>query len=237
MRNTLFVWLFCIFVLTGCITNYPKDIAVVSIKVVDNREQAELPVPPAADEFRPTNPYRDFLLALAESKGDKPIKPDDMAVYFSKQETNQSFKNAKPQKLLFRLEFSSKENLHQFARDHSYPVGVRPYFCARPDDLINWRSKPFWNGLAVGMPWNYEMQKKDGVFVYYFFLDVSYTVKSPTSSYESFDLRTHPEDICFRVSGGFAGRGYKSNNVVVPKFEIIKALKNLPPELRAIAVQ
>ncbi len=233
MRNTLFIWLVCIFVLTGCVTNYPKDIAVVSIKVVDRREQTELPPPPAADSFKSINPYRDFLFALSEAKDGKPIKPEDMAVYFREQETNQSFKNAKPQKLLFRVKFTSKENLHKFARDHSYSVGVWPYFCDRSQDSIPWRSEPYWHGLVVGAPLKYEMQKKDGVFVYYVFLDVSFTAKQP-SSYESFDLRTHPEDICFRVGGGFAGRGFKSNVVVIPKLEIIKALKNLRPALSPV---
>ena len=95
-------------------------------------------------------------------------------------------------------------------------VGVWPYFCDRPQDSIPWRSELYWNSLAVSAPLKYEMQKKSGVFAYYVFLDVAFTAKQP-SSYESFDLRTHPEDICFRVGGGFAGRGFKSNVVVIPK--------------------
>lgn len=231
MRNTLFVWLSCIFVLSGCVTNYPKDIAVVSIKMVDRREQAELPPPPALDSFKSINPYREYLLALSKAKGEEPIKPEDMAAYFREQGTNQAFKNSKPQKPLFRVEFASKENLHKFARDNSYPVAIWPYFCGRPKAQVSLGTEVFWKGLDIGAPLNYEMQKNDEVFVYYTFLNVTFAAKHP-SSYESFDLRTHPEDICFRVGGGFAGRGFKSNVVVIPKADIIKALEQMPPALR-----
>jgi hypothetical protein len=67
-------------------------------------------------------------------------------------------------------------------------------------------------------------------------LDVAFSAKQP-STHESFDLRAHPEDICFRVGGGFAGRGFKSNVVVIPKAEIIKALEQMPPELRESTAQ
>jgi len=232
MRNTLFIWLSILFILSGCVTNHPKDVAILSIKVVDEREQAELPPTPAADSFKSKHPYRDFLFALSEAKGDEPIKPEDMAVYFREQGANQTFKNSKPQKPLLRVEFTSNGNLYQFAKENSYPVAIWPYFCKRPEELIPRNGRVYWNGLDVGAPLNYEMWKNgDEPFVYYTFLDVAFSAKQP-SSHESFDLRTDPEDICFRVGGGFAGRGFKSNAVVIPKAEIIKALEQMPPALR-----
>ena len=182
MRNTLFIWLVCIFVLTGCVTNYPKDIAVVSIKVVDRREQAELSPPPAKDSFKSKHPYRDFLLALAEAKGEEPIRPEDMAVYFQEQEVNQVFKNAKPREPLLKVEFSSQENIHQFARDNSYPVAIWPYFCNRPKEPVILGTIVFASGLDIGAPFKYEMWKDDnGLFIYYSFLNVSFTAKQPST--------------------------------------------------------
>ena len=126
----------CIFVLSSCVTNNPKDVAVESITVVDNREQAELPPPPAKDPFKSKYPYREFLLGLSEAKGKDPIRPEDMAAYFREQEVNQAFKKAKPRKPLLRVEFTSQENIHQFARDNSHQVAVWPYFCERSKELL-----------------------------------------------------------------------------------------------------
>lgn len=237
MRNALFIWLSCIFFLNGCVANYPKDIAVVSIKVVDGREQSELPAPPAPGVFRSNDPYRDFLFSLSEDKGKKVISPSDISVYFQRQSSNESFKNAKPQKPVLKLEFTSKENLHEFARKDGYSVAIWPYFCNRSGELMPRHGRVYWNGLDVGAPLNYEMWKDgDGLFVYYTFLDVAFVAKQP-SSYESFDLRADPEDICFRVGGGFAGRGFKSNVVMIPRTDIIESLKKMPPELQQSAVR
>lgn len=232
MRNTLFVW-FGLLVLSGCVANYPKDIAVVSIKVVDRREQAELPAPPEPGAFKLNNPYRDFLQSLSKAKGDELITPEDISVYFQRQESNQSFKNKKPRNPLFKIKFTSKENLHKYAVSKGFPVSVTPFFCDRPDiSVLLGGPQLFWKGLIIGgIPYNYSMEIEKGkVFTYYAFLDVADNFTGP-SSYERFDLRTSPEDICFQLKGGFAGRGFESNVVVIPKANIIKALEKMPPGL------
>ncbi len=239
MRITLLAWIGCTLFLSGCVANYPKDITVVSINVVDRREQAELPAPPTQGSFKLNDPYRDFLRTLSKAKGQKAIKPEDMVVYFRKQEANQSFKNAKPQKPLFRIEFTSKENLHKYAVSKGFPVSSTQFFCNRSDvSVLLGGPRVFWKGLMIGgIPYNYAMAEEKGkVFTYYAFLNVADDFTGP-SSYERFDLRTHPEDICFQLKGGFAGRGFESNVVVIPKVEVIRALKNLPPALRAGAIQ
>lgn len=110
MRNILFVsWLLFALPLSGCIAIGPKDLAIVSIKTVDYREQAELPAPPKAGSMKMINPYRDFLFSLSEEKGEEPITPNDIEVYFRQQENNQSFKNAKQKKPFLKIEFSSKK--------------------------------------------------------------------------------------------------------------------------------
>ena len=47
----LIIWLCCVFCMSGCVADYPQDIAIVSIKVVDNREQAERDGPANSDSF------------------------------------------------------------------------------------------------------------------------------------------------------------------------------------------
>lgn len=235
MRKALFfsVWLSCTFFINGCVAVYPQDIAVTSISVVDYRDQAEFPAPAMNGSSWPTDPYRDFLFALSEKKGKTLISPSDIDVYFQQQKRNESFKRAKPQVPIFKLTFTSKENLHEFARDKGYPVASTPFFCGQPDTpVILGHSSIYWRGLLVSAPLGYVVERNDDeLLVYYTFLNVAFSAKAP-SSFESFDLRTHPEDICFQLKGGFAGRGFESNVVVIPKAEIIKALEQMPAELR-----
>ncbi len=235
MEKLLFAWLGGALLLGGCIENYPKDIAVVSIKAVDYREQAELPAPPIKGTIKAIDPYRDFLFALSEEKGKEPITPGDIEVYFRQQEHNKSFKNAKRQKPMLRVEFVSKENLHEFAKSKSYPVSIVPYFCDRPKTIVDLGGpRVFLQGLNVGgIPYNYAIQRENGKsLTYYAFLNVVYDFAGP-SSYEHFDLRTNPEDVCFQLKGGAMGFGFESNVVMIPRAETIKALSNLPTALKA----
>lgn len=234
MKNILSTVLVCAFLLSGCIANYPKDIAISSIQAVDNREQAELPAPPIKGTIKAIDPYRDYLFALSEKKGKEPITSDDIEAYFQQQKNNQSFKNTKRQKPLLKVEFTSKENLHEFAKSKSYPVSIVPYFCDRPKTIVNLGGpRVFLQGLRVGgIPYNYAIQQEKGEsLTYYAFLNVVYDFAGP-SSYEHFDLRTNPEDICLQLKGGSKGVGFESNVAVISKVEIIKALKDLPPALR-----
>ena len=83
------------------------------------------------------------------------------------------------------------------------------------------------NGLL-----GYAIELEEGeVLTYYAYLEVFYDFTG-VSSYEQFDLRTEPEDVCFRVRGGWIGNAHKSNVVVIPKEDIVEALKGLPPALR-----
>ncbi len=237
MRGARFVlWLFLILFVSGCIANYPKDVVIVSIKVVDYREQVELPAPPKTGSIKAIDPYRDFLFSISEKKGDKPIGPSDVEAYFRQQKNNQSFKYAKQKKLLLKIEFSSKENLHEFIKDKNYTLSMVPYFCRQPDSIVDlgW-PYVYWRGLNISaFPLKYDIQQKNsGSLTYYAFLNVMH-IPSEISSYESFDLRANPKDICFQLKGGSMGIGFESNTVVIPKIEIFKALNNLPPALSYI---
>lgn len=235
MRNILFAsWLLFALPLSGCFASYPKDVAIVSIKTVDYREQAELPAPPRTGSIKAIDPYRDFLFSLSEEKGKEPITPNDVEAFFRQQENNQSFKNAKQQKPLLKVEFSSKENLYEFIKGKSYTLSIVPYFCNRPESTVRlgW-PYVYWRGLNISaFPLNYVIQQKEGdIIAYYAFLNVVYDFTG-TTSYERFDLRTNPEDVCFQLKGGSMGFGFESNTVVIPKAEIVKALKDLPPTLQ-----
>jgi len=237
MSRILFAsWLLFTLSLSGCVTNYPKDVSIVSIKTVDYREQAELPAPPKTGSIKEIDPYRDFLFSLSEEKGAKPITPNDVEAYFRQQENNQSCKTTKQHKPLLKIEFSSKENLYEFIKGKSYTLSVDPYFCNRPESIVSLGGPyVYWRGLNVSIfTLNYVIQQKEGeAFTYYAFLNVVYDFTG-TTSYERFDLRTNPEDICFQLKGGSMGFGFESNTVVILKAEIVKALKDLTPTLTDI---
>ena len=230
----LFLWLGYAFLLGGCIEYHPKDIAVVSIKVVDYREQAEFQSGSIKGSLKPYDPYHDFLLALWEEKGEELVTPSDISVYFQQQKNNEFFKKTKPQKPIFKLEFTSKENLHRFARDNSYPVSNASYFCDHPgdDSFLVGGFRVYWRKLQVSFPLNYAMPQKDGErFTYYTFVNTTFIANAP-STFTSYDLRTDPKDVCFQLRGGIFWLGFASNVVVIPKAEIMKALENMPPALR-----
>jgi hypothetical protein len=219
--------------MSGCVADYPQDIAIVSIKVVDNREQAELPAPPMPGSIKAVDPYRDFLFSLSDEKGVEPITPADIEVYFRNQESNQSFKNAKQQKPLLKVTFQSKENLSNYIRSKSYTLSVVPFFCDRPDVSIRWGSPyVYWRGLNVSAPLNYAVKSGDNdMFTYYAYLNAVDDFSGP-SSYQKFDLRKNPEDICVQLKGGSMGMGFQSNVVEISKEEVISVLKELPSTLR-----
>jgi len=215
---------------TKCSEGVLKVFQGVSVQTVDYRDQAELPAPPKVGSVKLVDPYRDFLFALSEKKGEVSIDPSDIAVYFRRQENNQSFKNAKQKRFLLKVAFTSKENLHEFSRSKSYPLSMVPYFCKRPEAIVNLSSpRVFWQGLEVSAPLKYAVQQGEGeLLTYYAFLNVTYEFTGP-SSYERFDLRKNPEDICLQLRGGNMGIGFESNVVVIHKEKITEALKNLLP--------
>lgn len=233
MRILLLAWIYSLLI-SGCMANYPNDVALVSVKVVDYREQPELPTRVESGSTRSIDPYRDFLLALSKKKGNEPITPSDIDVYFVQQSKNEFFKNSKQNKPLLKIEFTSKENLHEYTRSKHYPLSIVPYFCKRPGSTVSLGGPlVFWRGLEIGGPLNYAIQQKKGEsLTYYAFLNVVYDFAGP-SSYEHFDLRTNPEDVCFQLRGGSTGFGFESNVVEIPNAEIVKALMDLPPTLRA----
>lgn len=223
MKNNLYGVL-AVFSLSGCIVNYPKDIAVISIKSLDYREQAELAVSYGSHSLEFNDPYSDFLFALSEKKGKVPITSGDIKVYFQKQDGDQAFKNAKMQKPLLKIEFVSKVNLYKYVRKNGYTLLAESYFCRRPKAsvLLSWPSV-YWKGLNVSIPLNYDIQESE-MLTYYFFLNMAYNYTGP-SSYEHYDLRANPEDVCFQLRGGSIGIGYKSNIAVISQKDIVEALK------------
>ncbi len=235
MKSLIFATLCNTFLLCGCIAKYPTDITVNLVKAVNNREQAELPAKPIPGTRKAVDPYRDFLFAMSEDKGELPITPGDVAVYFREQQGNETFKNLKIQKPLLKVEFTSRVSLSGFIRDKGYTLFVSPYFCDRPNDVINWGLPyVYWQGLNISYPLNYAIEQIQGEpITYYVYINVLDDFNGP-SSYERFDLRTNPEDICFKLKGGGMGFGFESNAVVIHKGEIVKALNDLTPTLSDI---
>lgn len=140
----------------------------------------------------------------------------------------------KHHRLLLRVQFLTSVDLARFSRSHSYNLGRRAFFCARPDEERGMGNPDvFWQGQNVGNLAQESLresgEEEGAPIVYYVFIEA---VRGETQSIPPrppYDLRREPRDMCFQLSGGNQLGGYRSNTVVVPQSAISEALQNLPP--------
>ena len=194
--------------LGGCISTKPKDLAFVSVRVVDRHDQLEI-MPPSADP----------ALGLINESQRKKLLAEAGPI-------------ERPHQLLLKIEFSSHTNLAEFMRDHSFNLGSHAFFCGRPkDEVILSGLSVYWNGVWLNGLERDPIKASGGgngeLITYYFFSSVAREENMPSNPpLLSFDLKQQPEDICFSLKGGNgAGLGFKSNTVVVPKDAIATALQ------------
>ena len=185
--------------------------------------------PPAYD------PYRVFLdaLLLKSAEGGPPVTPADMEPYFRQAEDNLAFKNAKRKIPILKITFTSMDNLFEYVKARKSNLRFRPFHCARGPELIPWGGSVYTRGLDLGaIPEFYSVALDEGqTLTYYAYLRLSYDYLE-SGVRKQFDWRATPEDLCFRVRGGWIHNLHESNTAVIPKAAIAEALKDLPPAYR-----
>jgi len=136
----------------------------------------------------------------------------------------------KPHELLLLAKVTSATDFSRFSDVST--LGLESNFCERPNANVL-LSLPyiFSQGhdirLSPPAPIATDDDGKSGpLFTYDLYFHVSLRATSPSQPQEeSFDLRTQPEDICFKiVRGAYRALGYSSNVVTIPKESITAAL-------------
>lgn len=236
MKSKASVAALCACIVAGCVAYHPRDIAVVSVEAVDNREVAELGAPVPTGSPPAYVPYHEFLstLLLKSAEGGPPVTPADMEPYFRRQKNNQAFKNAKEKKPILKIAFTSKENLFEYVKARKSHLSFRPFHCARGPEMIPWGGAVYARGLDLSVaPQFYSVALEEGeTLTYYAYLSLSYNYLN-YGVRKQFDWQTTPEDLCFRVGGGWIHNLHESNVAVIPKAAIAEALKVLPPAYRS----
>lgn len=223
----------CIFgaiLLVGCVTTHPKDLELASVRVVDKRSIAERAAPPVPGSRSLVDPYHAFLMDLWEKKQGEPISPADMAPYFQWYSSNEALQQTKTSEPVLKIEFSSQTNLADEIAGSGQVISIRQYFCSRPDySVLLGPPGIYIQGLELESIFDYDVSPEDGRYIYYSFIDVSDTPKTP-STYNEYNLESAPENVCLQVRRKAMGFGYKSNVVMVPAEAITAALKEADVE-------
>jgi len=202
--------------LSGCVSNIPVDLTLVSISAVDWRDRDEIAGPGASPLIGLVG-TRDLIRIGETPKGEK-----------------------NNPRLLLKVEFTSEINLSAFVIKKTYNLGNSAYFCDRSKDPdLEMLSFPdvYWRGILLNPhdPDPIARQRKvvDGKITYYIFIDVVRDeVTKSKPPLEAYDLRQRPEDICFCLRGGNNhGFGYRSNVVTIPKDMISAVLRKLPKKI------
>jgi hypothetical protein len=142
----------------------------------------------------------------------------------------------RPHLLQLRVEFSSKDLWGVAQRGVS--VYVVPFICSRPNDEgIAFDLEVFFNGERISSVGSRNQSSMKRERTYYFYAHVArkdvYAVPRNEDPDDAppqmvYDLRTNPEDICFRVEGmgiPILGLVYKSAGVRVPRSDIESAVR------------
>lgn len=198
----VFIYLFTV----GCTATYPTDIKLVKLQLVDYKYQKELPPP----YTKPKEYTKEWMKKIKLPVG----------------KLNYGSKN-KPHKPLLRIEFSSNENLAEIVTIKNYPLGFESYFCKfTPHPVLLGGTSIFWDRINLSYIMDNPIHKNivNTPITYYTYLNIYHNFQGP-SSFKNFDLRDKPMDVCLRLRGGVWGFGYESNELVIPKAEIIKILE------------
>ncbi len=224
--------------LVGCVSNYPTDLTLVSVQAVNNKDQRELDSSFQNELISSHNIIR-HLIHLNNNDEKDTATEGDLDQIYAKMRDRKDEWELMPQWLLLKIEFQSKVDLHRYARENHYNLGVSFYLCDQRDDDATLIGSPtvFWRGFDLGKLFFVTIRRGNDAepFTYYTFLHAVWGTRprmlvpgGPEVSVP-YDLRITPEDICLEVRGGAFGSGYRSNVVIVPRKAIAIALKTLPP--------
>ncbi len=192
--------------LGGCVFHSIKDVSLASIEAVDYHERNEIP-PPSMTGLPPSLSAQDAeKFGLGNPREEKPHRP------------------------LIKAQFTTRKNLALYARENSYPIGARAFFCDQPDaETFLSLIEVYSHGLPIK---DRELDAKEEDFdqsnTYYFFFNVT---SQDHRSALSYDLRHKPADICFYLSGSNGPIGFKSNVVMISATAIEASLKMMPQAL------
>jgi hypothetical protein len=205
-------------IVSSCASVSIDDVSLMSVRLVDAAEQAELPPP------------GDMRLIVARLAGDPAVLADPRI-------QAPAAPPHREHEWLVRVDFTTRTDLSTVNYRDNLANDI--FFCDRPDahTLLPF-PYIYSNGTIVpsGKGTTPEVTGADAarLFSYHVFFrvsrDDSHTLSKPPL--ESFDLRRRPEDVCFRIVGGeYRALGYRSNTAIVPKETIANALKDLQPTL------
>lgn len=207
--------------LGGCISFWtPGDLTFVSAEAVDYYDRPEMPRS-MSDVLVGSGMIQPGAAGQLPDGADQDLPP-------------------KRHELMLKVTFTSRMDLLAYVRDNGYPLGASSYFCGAgwPNKLEPWRtSSVYWNGRNVSSIDRAALREGQGdettPITYAVFLRAAQEA-DPTSIpvKVAFDLRQMPRDLCFQLSGGNGGFGYRSNEVVVPAAAVAAAMKTLPPAFR-----
>ena len=216
--------------LSGCVSNYPRDIDLVSVQSVNDRDLAELE-------------WRHFLVYLRKAqweRGDKVIYEDDIEKFSRILKRNKAWYEQKPNAIVLKFQLRSKENLHQYARDKGVSLRASLYFCNRHNQagFLRHVGYIYWQGINLSMiggtpAFSVQRSGNSQPLTYYTFAWASN--ETTNSMIAPYDLRKSAEDVCLRVEGSssYSFFQYRSNVIVIPREKIAEALRSLPPPFDA----
>jgi hypothetical protein len=135
-------------------------------------------------------------------------------------------KGPRPALLLLKIEFSSKRDLMKLSQEREFSIYNNPAICPNSDQPIKVKTFPsvYWSNMEVKQtslpPLPCAGGSDEVPKVYHIYVVVS---QFERDSY--YDLKQHPESICFYVAGGdMLGRTLSSNIVRIPREIIAESL-------------
>ncbi|TVQ83810.1 MAG: hypothetical protein EA357_05140 [Micavibrio sp.] len=127
-----------------------------------------------------------------------------------------------------KIRFSTKTDISVLAATQGYHTGIEAFFCELQNEVqTGLRGHYIYLGdeiVSTRGPKLQENMKRPAIYHAYLSLHRREET-NPSIASPAYDLRTDPDDICFRVRGGnMIGMTFHSNTVVIPKEAVVEAL-------------
>lgn len=219
----------CLFLLAGCVAEYPKDMKLVSVVPMNMQEVPNFGTLDEVSSFSPhgQQSYGIYYWWAVEQKAIK-------GQIIGKKDLEPFLANYQPsifKRKLLKVGLKTKENLFgEPMTTDRFRYGIHAYFCNRPtinvqvgSFFIEDSGVPFLGDVPI-------VKDNEGFYTYYKFIVTQRKLGGSITGKVDVDLQNDPEDVCFAVKGrnifGFGTRGGPVSNEVVLSKEIIeKALR------------
>ena len=142
-------------------------------------------------------------------------------------------------RLQFKVIFTTAGNLPALARS-SFSLHAEATFCDGAEDYdyvafgpVYWRDRELDNSQIAADA----LAAAGGLQTYYFYANVLNEHPSLKKGVplQSYDLRTSPKDLCFRITmPEYPIGGSLSNRVTIPRAALVEALRLAPPEFQMV---